>query len=147
MSGVMGPVASGIRPAMRRGAWRVRPDPAGRMVALARRWWMTEAMSSASANPRALMRRGRRVSTLWWLASARRSSAVKAPKASESITASAWSVVRPLVVTRVVQRSCWAAAAMVSYSAASWAIEPHRSCSAVMVSCADSSAPLCWSTP
>ena len=77
---------------------------------------------------------------LWWLASARRSSAARAPKASESMTASAWSVVRPEALMRVVQRSCWAAAAMVSYSAASWAIEPHRLCSAVMVSCADSSA-------
>lgn len=31
---------------------------------------------------------------------------------------------------------------MVSYSAASWAIEPQRSCSAVIVSCAGSSAPM-----
>lgn len=79
---------------------RVRPDPAGRAVALERRWWMTEAMSSASENPRALMRCGRRASTLWWLASARRSSAINAPKASDSITACAWSVVRPLLLTR-----------------------------------------------
>ena len=42
---------------------------------------------------------------------------------------------------RVAQRSCWAAAAMVSYSAASCAIDPHCSCSAVMVSWAESSAP------
>lgn len=38
-------------------------------------------------------------------------------------------------------------AAMVSYSAVSWAFDPHWSYSAVMVSCADSSAPLCWNTP
>src|SRR5690625_1534250 len=36
---------------------------------------------------------------------------------------------------------------MVSYSAASCAIETQRSCSAVIVSCADNSAPTCWSTP
>lgn len=71
------------------------------------------------ANPRALMRRGSRVSTLWWLASARRSSADRAPKASESMTACACSSVSPEPRTKVVQRSCWAAAAMVSYSAAS----------------------------
>ena len=34
MSGVMEPVASGISPAMRRGAWRVRAEPAGRVVAV-----------------------------------------------------------------------------------------------------------------
>ena len=36
---------------------------------------------------------------------------------------------------------------MVSYSAASWAMLDHFSCSAVIVSCADFSAPSCWSTP
>lgn len=46
-------------------------------------------MSSASPNPRAAMRRGRRVSTLCWLASARRNSAMRAPKASELMTGSA----------------------------------------------------------
>jgi hypothetical protein len=48
---------------------------------------------------------------------------------------------------RVAQRSCWAACAIVSYSAASCATDPHVSCSAVIVSCAESSAPTCCSTP
>lgn len=108
----------------------------------------TEAMSPASVNPRAAPG-GNKMSRLWWLASARRSSAVRAPNASDSIAASACSSVRPESRIRVTQRSCWAAAAMVSYSAARWATEPHYSCSAVamMVSCADNSAPTCWSTP
>ena len=61
---------------------------------------MAEALSSASAKPRARLRRCREVSTLWWLASTLRSSAINAPKASDSITACAWSVVRPLLLTR-----------------------------------------------
>lgn len=60
---------------------------------------------------------------------------------------SASSVVKPEVRKRVAQWSCWVAAAMVSYSAASCAIELHWSCSAAMVLWAENSTPECCSTP
>ena len=63
------------------------------------------------------------------------------------MTTLACSSTRPLLATAVPNRWCWAAWAMVSYSAASWAMLDHFSCSAVIVSCADFSAPSCWSTP
>ena len=49
------------------------------------RWWRIAAMSSALLNPRAATSHGRRISRLWWLTSARRSSAVSGPNVSDSM--------------------------------------------------------------
>lgn len=118
------PWACGVRPAMRCGGLRARPDPAGRVVVRSMRWWRAAAMSSASPNPRAATRRGRSASRLWWLASARRSSAVSGPSASDWMARSASSVVRPEVRRRLAQRSCWAAATMVSRGCAGTSRSP-----------------------
>lgn len=130
ISSLIVPVASGISPTIRRGTLRDCPEPVERAVATATLCRSTAAMSSASSNSRARTRRGSSASTSWWLASARRSSAVSGPKASDSIAAVASSSESPEVRSSDAQRSRCAAAAMVSYSAASCAIVPQVSCSA-----------------
>ena len=121
MSGAIGPSASGMSPTMRRvlGARR----PRGWLAASATRWRRTAATSSASSSPCRARTAGRSRSTEWPLASARRSSAASGPNASELMATSACSGLRPEARISVAQRSRWAAAAMVSYSAASWAMD------------------------
>ena len=63
------------------------------------------------------------------MASTRRSSAVSGPKELDAITFSTCSVVKPAVRSSVIQRSRWASAAMVRYSATNWSKLDQRSCS------------------
>lgn len=70
-----------------------------------------------------------------------------APKASETMASSASRSVRPLARIRATHRSCCAATAIVSYSAAICRMDDHASCSDAIVSCADSSEPECCTMP